>query len=108
VQEAFSLRGISVQDFSSFKTREAYKVEKFARQPDQPRVVVQFATRTALVIPSPLYRRGICLLPAAKKQIPRAIIPRFGMTSAFGDFKLHHYPASPVSQGIWRPGIQWR
>src|SRR5258708_4170735 len=29
---------------------------------------------------SQLYRRGICLLPAAKQQIPRATLPRFGMT----------------------------
>src|SRR5258708_40372794 len=29
---------------------------------------------------SQLYRRGICLLPAATQQIPRATLPRFGMT----------------------------
>jgi len=31
------------------------------------------------------------LPPAAKQQIPRATIPRFGMTILWGFFKLHHY-----------------
>jgi hypothetical protein len=34
---------------------------------------------------------GVCLPPAAKQQIPRATIPRFGMTILWGFFKLHHY-----------------
>ena len=34
----------------------------------------------ALSFRSQLYRRGICLLPAAEQQIPRAATPRFGMT----------------------------
>lgn len=33
---------------------------------------------------SRFYRRGICLLPAAKQQIPRAIKLRFGMTILWG------------------------
>lgn len=32
---------------------------------------------------------GICLLPAAEQRIPRATIPRFGMTDLWG-FRLHH------------------
>jgi hypothetical protein len=35
---------------------------------------------TPLLFRSPLYRRGICLLPAAKQQIPRATMPPFGMS----------------------------
>jgi hypothetical protein len=31
-----------------------------------------------------MYWRGICLLPAAKQQIPRAKMPRFGMTIVLG------------------------
>jgi len=38
----------------------------------------------ALSFRSQVYRREICLLPAAKQQIPRATIPRFGMTSIEG------------------------
>jgi hypothetical protein len=38
---------------------------------------------------SRLYRRGICLPLAAKQQIPRATIPRFGMTIVWGFFELH-------------------
>jgi hypothetical protein len=33
--------------------------------------------------------RGICFLPAAEQQIPRAIMPRFGMTIFFGICKSH-------------------
>ena len=44
--------------------------------------------RPTLVIPKPIYRRGICFLPAAKQQIPRAKMPRFGMTSLW-DFEFH-------------------
>src|SRR4029077_9264463 len=36
-----------------------------------------------LLQPRPVYRRGICLLPAAKQQIPRATLPRGGMTISF-------------------------
>jgi hypothetical protein len=55
-------------------------------------VVVQFAQKTAsLSFRSQLYRRGICLPPAAKQQIPRATIPRFGMTILRGFLKLHCY-----------------
>jgi hypothetical protein len=38
----------------------------------------------ALSFRSQLYRRGICLLPASKQQIPRATMPRFGMTILWG------------------------
>ena len=39
---------------------------------------------------SRLYRRGICLLPAAKQQIPRAIKPRCGMTILQGFQTARH------------------
>jgi hypothetical protein len=44
--------------------------------------VVQFAQQQPhpLSFRSQVYRRGICLLPAAKQQIPRATLPRFEMT----------------------------
>jgi len=48
--------------------------------------VVQFAQEPPhpLSFQSQVYRRGICLLPAEKQQIPRATIPRFGMTTLMG------------------------
>jgi hypothetical protein len=48
------------------------------------------AKSISLSFRSQLYRRGILLPQAAKQQIPRAIIPRFGMTILRGFFKLHH------------------
>jgi len=55
-------------------------------------VAVQLAqNKPTLVIPKPAYRRGICLPPAAKQQIRRATIPRFGMTIPWEFFKSHHY-----------------
>jgi hypothetical protein len=51
--------------------------------------VVQFAQTQLSVIPTPaLSAEGIRFLPAAEQQIPRAVMPRCGMTI----FKLHHYP----------------
>jgi hypothetical protein len=48
-------------------------------------VAVQFCAKTTpLSFRSQLDRRGICLQPAAKQQIPRATLPRFGMTILFG------------------------
>jgi hypothetical protein len=38
------------------------------------------------------YRRGICLPTAAKQQIPRATIPRFGMTIVWGAFNCTTTP----------------
>jgi hypothetical protein len=46
---------------------------------------------TPLSFRSQVYRRGVCLLPAAKQQILRATLPRFGMTFLLGIFKLHRY-----------------
>jgi hypothetical protein len=46
---------------------------------------------TPLSFRSQLYRRGVCLLPAAKQQILRATLPRFGMTFLWGIFKFHRY-----------------
>jgi hypothetical protein len=62
---------------------------------DNP-VAVQLAH--PLVIPKPVYRRGICLPPAAKQQIPRATMPRFGATIPLEFFKSHDYekPANLV------------
>jgi hypothetical protein len=63
---------------------------------DEPEAVVQFARKQShpLLFRCHLYRRGICLLPAAKQQIPRSAMPRFGMTIPLGVFKLHHNPAA--------------
>jgi hypothetical protein len=49
-------------------------------------VVVQFAQKQshALSFRSQVHRRGICLLPAARQQVPRATIPRLGMTILMG------------------------
>jgi hypothetical protein len=58
----------------------------------QRSVAAQFAQKTTpLSFRSQVYRRGICLLPAAKQQILRATLPRFGMTFLWGIFKLHRY-----------------
>jgi hypothetical protein len=43
---------------------------------------------------SRFYRRGICFPPAAKQQIPRAMMPRFGMTGIWGIFKIALPPLS--------------
>jgi hypothetical protein len=56
------------------------------------------AKTLSLSFRSQLYRRGICLPPAAKQQIPRATIPRFGMTILWEFFKLHHY--QPMGSGL--------
>jgi hypothetical protein len=49
-------------------------------------LVVQFAQKQPhpLSFRSQVDRRGIYLLPAAKQQIPRATMPRFGMTNLWG------------------------
>src|SRR5450755_3396678 len=41
------------------------------------------------------YRRGICLLPVATQQIPRANRPRFGMTSLWG---LSNYTNTDIAR----------
>ena len=41
-----------------------------------------------VIFPTPGHRRGICLPLAAEQQIPRATIPRFGMTDLWG-FRLN-------------------
>ncbi len=46
-----------------------------------------------------LYRRGICFLPAAKQQIPRATGPRFGMTIR-RDFQIAPLPVCLVVRGF--------
>jgi hypothetical protein len=58
------------------------------------------AETPSLSFRSQLYRREICLPPAAKQQIPRETIPRFGMTILWGFFKLHHYQI-----GNWQSAI---
>src|SRR3982074_2585951 len=54
-----------------------------------PQVAVQFAQNNPhrSSFRSRLVRRRICLLPAAKQQIPRATKPRFGMTILW-DFQI--------------------
>jgi len=51
--------------------------------------VVRFAPKATrpLSFRSQVYRRGICLLPAAKQQIPRATRRRFGMAITSGTFQ---------------------
>jgi hypothetical protein len=64
------------------------------------RVVMESAQKQPhpLSFRSQVHRRGICPLPAAKQQIPRATLPRFGMTILLGIFKLHHYG---IADHVW-------
>ena len=55
---------------------------------------------------SQLYRRGICLLPAAKQQIPRATLARCGMTILCRIVKLRHYEISPSRVSCLLHGLQ--
>ena len=61
---------------------------KFARRTISPKrwVVVQLCETNprTLSFRSQVYRRGICLLPAAEQLIPRAKMPRIGMTIPWG------------------------
>jgi hypothetical protein len=54
---------------------------------------------------SQFYRRGIWLSPAAKQQIPRATIPRFGMTNPLGIFQTVPLPDDGQLQSQWRQTI---
>ena len=57
-------------------------------------------TTPLLVIPEPGLSGGICLVPAAKQQIPRATMPRFGITILWG---FSNYNTTNSSASASRP-----
>jgi hypothetical protein len=64
-------------------------------------VVVQFAQKHPLSFRNRLYRRGICLLPAAKQQIPRFDNAAIRNDNPLEIFKLHHYLAGTKLSKGW-------
>jgi parvulin-like peptidyl-prolyl isomerase len=65
-------------------------------------VMIQFAQKSPLSFRSQLYRRGMCLLPGAKQQIPRATMARFGMTILY---RFSNYSA-PGKESLAPRGAQ--
>jgi hypothetical protein len=83
-------------------SREIFASRRGMRKILHFRVAGQFAQKQPqpLVIPEPhRSAQESALLPAEKQQIPRATLPRFGMTIPLGILKLHHYTFSVVQPG---------
>jgi hypothetical protein len=77
-------------DFLATRLTMSLSLLAFAPQTEQNWCSLRKHNPPAWSFRRQLYRRGICFLPAAKQQIPRAAMPRFGMTILWGFFKLDH------------------